>query len=351
VATGEERLRIDLGAGNLRFTDGGKTLTGTVKGAIYRWDAATGKSLTPEAGDSGVEQILVTPDGSRVVTRGQRGDTHIWDGASGTHLRRLQDVLQQDIAISSDGRFLAWAVADSSMHFVDPLNPRTIYDGSRIRLYDMVADKYVDRFAGFKGSGENLAFTKDGKTLITVAQRDGMVRIWDFESGKEQRSFQAVPDSPCRMVLSPDGKTLAVSYHPVDEGTIGPPRPRPSRLWDLATGKELHTLEGDYGDMVFSPDGRLLITDTGNVWETATWKRVAALPREPRMRTIAISRDGRFLAAIVSGDVIQVWDVATWTRRKEFKGHRDSPTILTFTPGGQLLSGSADTTVLAWDLK
>ena len=209
---------------NLQFTDGGKTLTGAVKGAIYRWDTATGKSLTPEAGDSVVEQILVTPDGSRVVTRGQSGDAHIWDGATGKHLRRLQDVWQQDLAMSPDGRFLAWAVADSSMHFVDPLNPRTSHDGSRIRLYDMVADKYVDRFPGFKGSAENLTFTNDGKTLITVDQRDGMVRIWDFESGKEQRSFQAVPDNEkkmmrqtCRMVLSPDGKTLAVSYYPAVE--------------------------------------------------------------------------------------------------------------------------------------
>ena len=103
--------------------------------------------------------------------------------------------------------------------------------------------------------------------------------------------------------------------------------------------------------MVFSPDGRLLITGSGNVWETATWKRVATLPGEPYIRTLAISRDGRFLATIVSGDVIQVWDVATWTKRKEFKGHRDSPTVLTFTPSGQLLSGSADTTVLAWDVQ
>src|SRR5262249_43749934 len=33
----------------------------------------------------------------------------------------------------------------------------------------------------------------------------------------------------------------------------------------------------------------------------------------------------------------------------ECKGHRDQPTALTFAPNGQLLSGSRDTTVLAWD--
>jgi len=332
--------------------------------AICRWDAATGKSLTPEAGDSSVEQILVASDGSRVITRGQLGDTHIWDGATGAHLRRLEDVCQQDMAISPDGRFLAWVVADGSIHYADPLIPRTSHDGSRIRLYDMAADKYLGRFAGFEGSGENLAFTNDGKAIITVAQRDGMVRIWDFASGKQQRSFQAVPDSEKKMirqtngiVLSPDGKTLAVSYYPGEEIVMGPngelindlgrhPRPRPNRLWDLATGKELREL--DYGGMVFSPDGRLLITGAGNVWETATWKRAATFPGGS---TIAISRDGRLLAAIVSGNMIEVWDTATWTKRKEFKGHHDSQTVLTFAPGGKLLSGSADTTVLAWDVQ
>ena len=43
--------------------------------------------------------------------------------------------------------------------------------------------------------------------------------------------------------------------------------------------------------------------------------------------------------------------MATWTKRNEFKGHRDRPTTLTFAPAGQLLSGSLDTTVLAWDIR
>src|SRR5262249_57924310 len=54
----------------------------------------------------------------------------------------------------------------------------------------------------------------------------------------------------------------------------------------------------------------------------------------------------------VSGCALQIWEVATWTGRNEFKsGHRDGVTTLTFAPGGQLLSGSPDTTVLAWDMR
>lgn len=64
----------------------------------------------------------------------------------------------------------------------------------------------------------------------------------------------------------------------------------------------------------------------------------------------AFSRHGRHLAT-ASGDAQQIWEMATWTKRTEFQGHRDRPTTLAFTPGGQLLSGSRDTTVLAWDTR
>src|SRR5262249_32619565 len=66
---------------------------------------------------------------------------------------------------------------------------------------------------------------------------------------------------------------------------------------------------------------------------------------------VAFSRDGRVLATALPEGAIRVWEVATWTVQAEFPGHRDRPIALTFAPGGQLLSGSVDTTVLAWDIR
>src|SRR6202035_3611398 len=115
-----------------------------------------------------------------------------------------------------DGRFLAWPVRDESAQFTYPQTPNWIFDGSRIRLYDIAADKFVDRFPGFKGDAHDLTYTDEGKRLITVDHRDGMVRLWNVEAGKEERSFRAVPDAEknlshhmWRTVLSSDGKTLA----------------------------------------------------------------------------------------------------------------------------------------------
>ena len=91
TTTGVERLRIDRRASYITFTDHGKTLTGAVDGAIYRWDASTGKPLTPVAvGDGVVHQILVTPDGSRIFTRTQVGTAQIWDGTNANHQGAVQ---------------------------------------------------------------------------------------------------------------------------------------------------------------------------------------------------------------------------------------------------------------------
>ena len=368
ATTGEERLRIDRKqASGLQFTDGGKTLTAAVMGAIYRWDTATGKSLTPEGGDSLVEQILVTADGSRVVTCGQDGDAHLWDAANGKHLRAWKAAWQRGLAMSPDGRFLVWPVVDARIQFTDPQEPRSIFDGSRLRLYDIAADKFVDRFRGFKGDAHDLMFSNDGKKLVTVDHRDGRVRIWNVEAGKEERSFQAVPKGEkkqshhvWRAALTPDGKTMAVASAAVSAAmTSLRDEAHLVRLWDVSSGQEKHTLDGHRHyvlDMAFSPDGRLLVTDARRsvfVWDAATGKRVAALPNGLPMGAtgVAFSRDGRFLAIALPEGAIQLWEVATWTKRNEYKGHRDRPTALTFTPAGQLLSGSLDTTVLAWDIR
>lgn len=90
------------------------------------------------------------------------------------------------------------------------------------------------------------------------------------------------------------------------------------------------------------------------VWETATGKLVAELPEgiPDGASPIAFSCDGRFLATAGKPEgVILLWEVATWSPITSFTGHRDRLTSLAFMPNGRLLSGSLDTTVLAWDTR
>jgi RNA polymerase sigma factor (sigma-70 family) len=376
VGSGKERLRIERQAKALSFSADGKVLTGAVMGTIYRWDAATGKALTPEAGDSPVDHLLVSGDGRLIVTGGQDGDAHIWDARTCDHLKRLRAAWQRGIALSPDGRFLVWPAEDPTVKFKDPASGG-IASGSRLRLYDIAADQFIERFPGFKGEAHDLTFSPDGKTLVTIDHRDGAVRMWEVASAKEQRSFYAVGEgraaySMWRSRLSPDGKTLAVAYHRVDN-TRALFGPFSVRLWDMATGNELHELHGHFEyveGLAFSPDSRFLVSggqalqpfaqqqlnqpvNQVFVWDVAKGKRVPSLPDglPDGAACIAYAPDGRTVATAAQDGTIKVWEVATWKVRAEFHGHRDRVNSLTFAPDGRLLSGGLDTTVVVWDVR
>jgi WD40 repeat protein len=368
TATGKETLKIDRKAIGLKFSPDGKTLTGAVAGTVYRWDSATGRPLIPEGGDSPVAQVEVTTGGKRLVARGQDGDAHVWDARTDEHLRRVDVTWQRGLAVSPDGKFLVWPVADESVKFKVEDESNATCTGSRLRMLDLTTGKLVDRFGGFEGDAHDLFFTAGGKSLVTVDQRDGAVRVWDVQSGKVERSFRVAEKgrrhSVWRSRLSPDGKVLAVTYQPAGRGIFSP---FPVKLWDVETGKALHDLPGHnrYVDaMAFSPDGRHLATgsralsdfarkqlkqsaDQVFVWDVATGKAVARLPIGGT--AAAFSPDGKALAVADEDGTIRFWDAAKWTVRGEFRGPRRAVLAMAFGPAGRLFTGGVDATTLAWD--
>jgi RNA polymerase sigma factor (sigma-70 family) len=394
--TGKERLRIERRARGLAFSRDGSVLTGAVSGAIYRWDAASGRQLTPAAAqDSAVEQILVSADGRSLFTTDQDGDLHLWDTAGGKAPRRIAGGVERGVVASPGGRFLAWTVPH-------------VYGGRQVRLYDVAGRRLIDRFPTFTDDACVVAFLPDGKTLLTLGRggEPATVRLWDVESGKERRSFAASPlpsagtpfYTPRRAALSPDGQTLAIGLD--WEGSLLAERGRPEhpdvpvRLWGVATGKAGHKLdapmnvanvpdEAGLGDTLtdlslvhvnrkmrsadgraFSPDGRFLADWAENpfgrsrmdhvyVWDAATGRVVATLAAGPRpgAANAAFAPDGRTFAAASADGVIRLWEVATWKVRAEFRGHRDRVTALAFGPDGRLFTGGLDTVVLGWDVR
>jgi glucose repression regulatory protein TUP1 len=76
-----------------------------------------------------------------------------------------------------------------------------------------------------------------------------------------------------------------------------------------------------------------------------------SLNNDAGVTSVAISPDGRWVAAGSLDTVVRIWEVATGKLVERLRGHRDSVYSVAFTPDGRgLVSGSLDKTLKYWDV-
>jgi WD40 repeat protein len=124
------------------------------------------------------------------------------------------------------------------------------------------------------------------------------------------------------VALSPDGRLLAtggIVHRSSREKVVDPP----VRLWELASGQEVATLQGHAEStlcLAFSPDGRLLASGSGDRWSD-------------------------------DDHTVRIWDVATARELRRFEAHRGMVNAIAFTPDGRsVVSASEDATALVWEI-
>jgi WD40 repeat protein len=197
-----------------------------------------------------------------------------------------------------------------------------------------------------------LTLTPDGKTLATG--EDGVVRLWDLETGKVTRSFSFPDVFWVRAVtFSPDGKRLAViGDH--RESYRFQERSHSLFVCDAATGRTLYQFREDDGGFMwpwFSPDGKLLAAARRRTrrtmrpqemvfWEADTGKQLRAIDG---VAWWTWSPDGKVLAGVkVSFDGIHLWDVATGKELRCLPDRGTADTVLAFSPDGKTLAATRD---------
>jgi RNA polymerase sigma factor (sigma-70 family) len=185
------------------------------------------------------------------------------------------------------------------------------------------------------GPINHLAFTPDGKTLVSCGTGDG-IRIWDVAVGREARPFPGTPAQ--NIALSPDGKWLAALAR------TGNPEDPPFALREFATGRLVRRFgkSDNASSLLFAPDGKVLATfgwsPTVQLWDPDTGRLLRTLAgHQDKVWSVVFTPDARTLISCSDDKTIRFWDVATGRQLRQI-AHTDPVGKLALSSDGQLLA-------------
>ena len=312
--------------------------TGIIPGSTDKLDLAPAV-LSNGYTDISARSVTFSPDSGILAIGGDDGTIQLWDAGTGKHLQTLVgfegyiDIL----AFSSDGRTL--------------VSGRT--QEKSLNLWDVdTGHKIPGIIWASRGTTLiNVASNADGRMLAAIGGvASGEFDLWEanpvgVNRFKRLKFFSGHRVPVDVIAFSPDGSTLASSGS--GDRTI--------RLWDATTGEHLKVLTGHNSDILsiaFSPDGRVLASGSDReirLWNASTGRHLQTLTGYTAdVSCVSFSVDGHILAGGSDGE-IRLWDVVTGGELKKLlvDGYVRQ---IAFSPDGRKLASAVDGRLYLWDI-
>ena len=351
LSSGEVRPltgRHDGGVVRMRFTPDGRTLVTTdSEGGVFAWDVERGTVAQRFIGHSeGIDGLDLTVDGRTLMTVSTDTRAILWDLAGDRRLDRRFAVgrrfdlidTPRGIAISPDGRTLAFTHSDGA---VDLIDTPTLRRRGTLRALDAAA--------------ASVAFNPDGR-LLAVTGEGGRVTLSNAKTLAPAGELEGVRSYSQALAFSPDGRLLAAAE--VGAGPNTSLEEQQLRVWNVRT-RALTSFRGSSpaSSIAFSPDGRLIAAaafESGtHVRDARTGKIVKRLDTGDLSRSVAFSPDGELLFVGQYDGRGYLVSTKTWKPvGQALEGaHTARITFPDFSPDGRtLVTSAADGTVVLWDV-
>lgn len=258
----------------------------------------------------------------------------------------LSDARPQAMAISPDGRFLA----------VHGYPTEEFTENGRVRLVELSTGQVVQNIPIPRDTGDSphpvarMAFSPDSH-LLAVGTPTGRLNIIDVATGALLVSDIEIDRLLTTAVTwSADGSTLFVGgqdgllkYVDPATGSITAQTPL-SPLVDLT---DIVVVSGTPLVAASSESGEVYLVNS----ESHQLDGQSLSADGTQLQKIAVTPDGRRIAAVSRDGQVRLWDVQT--RRQlgpALRGHRVDGRSASYLPNGNLLTGDAFGVVISWDM-
>lgn len=291
-----------------------------------------------------VSRLSVSLDGKTIAACDDSVLT-IWDLATGDLLCKIEEAegMIFEIAFSPDSKWIAAASDD---------------DEGNARIWNARTGELEQRVSVEDERMLSVTFSPDGKLLATGSE---VLRVWDVETGELLHTLLD-PGAPSlsitaaverheyvseifEVAFSPDGKLL-ISACP-DTSTIC--------IWDTETWTLERTIIGS--SLSFPPDGKLAVVPrnqytTIQIYETSTWQLKSTLKTKRRqVSPKGFSPDSNTIATI-SRREIELWDVKNGRVIKTFEDPASKISALAFSPDRSvLITGAKKCGLRVWNVE
>ena len=266
--------------------------------------------------------VRFAPDGKHLASGGKDGMLIYWDATTGQIVRRLPPHPQEVRAVA----------------FAPTQDLVATASGLTIRLYDE-RGKEVRRFSGHTGGIKSIAFSHDGKRLVSGGD-DKSIRAWDVASGREV----------VRLGRHTAGVN-ALAFVADTEHIVSASKDQTVRVWDLRTGLETQCFDAHAGavlDVSASPDGKRIASahfDTiVRLWDLEGDRELGQLVGHKQMvSALAFTADGSRVISAGQDHTLRLWDLATLAQLTSFACHDGGIHALSLAPdGARVVTAGAD---------